>query len=91
MDKETELMKLCEQYYRIAEASFSLDANKHMGSIYALEERRSKIHDRILEITGLEYDDLYDITVNLINYRDWIGAYDAITKVWDRKKGEQNA
>lgn len=79
-------MKVVESYYNLVQDFWNFIEATEQAKIIAFNDRRIKLHDQILEITGLTRDDLFEITDEVFNYNNWVELYDAITKVWDRKK-----
>lgn len=57
------LLLLLEEY--LDNHKFMEEAGLPYAALYSMNTRRAEIHDKILEATALDREDLYDLTNNL--------------------------
>lgn len=60
------------------------------SSMYTADQTRSRLHEELLEVSELSKDDIYDLTVNLKQFKKDKNFVDAVVKKALEKKNDVN-
>lgn len=84
-DFDCDLMSLCYSYWHLID---SIEKTGTTG-LYGLDDRRARIHEKILKLTGLQRETLEDITNNVDRYQSPQDLYIAISDIHAKKAKER--